>query len=307
MRKVVFVLVCVLLSIGLEARTPMVSIEIGEVSATTVEATFIPNDDCASYWYMIGTESDMSMYEQIFASTLEQLVQAWGIHAEGTTTYTWTEQEPDTEYTIYVVPIDTDDQAYDVIVANVTTLAMGGTGEAIVDISVQVLSETSATIHAVPNSESAEYHYGFITIEYYEEVGAEDAPVIFREDGYPYYDESEFTWINLDPGTCYYALATAKNANGVWGRTTLVEACTGTTGIVESVNTYSIYPNPADDFVVVNGENVKTVAVYDESGRIVESLAVENAECRIDTKSYESGVYFVKIGDGKAIRISVLH
>lgn len=306
MRKVVFVLLCVLYSIGLNA-TPMVAIEIGEVFSTTVEATFIPNDDCSSYWYLIGTESEMNMFGQMYGATIEQLVQAWGIHEEGTATYTWTELEPGTEYMIYVVSVDADEHVYDAIVANVTTLTMGGTGEALVDISVRVVSETSATIHAVPNSESAEYHYGFITIEYYEEVGADSAAVIFQEDRYPYFEESEFTWINLEPGTCYYALGTAKNANGEWGRTTLVEACTSTTGIVESVNAYSIYPNPADDFVEVNGENINTITIYDELGRIVDTMAVENAECRIDTMTYESGVYFVKINDGKAIRITVAH
>ena len=289
------------------APDPQVEIVVGEVTATTVEATFTPNADCASFWYMIGTESEMTMWQQMMGATLEQLVQMWGIQATETTDYTWTEQQPATEYTIYVVPIDVDGNAYDVITEKATTLTQGGTGEALVELTVDLLSNTEATINAVPNSEVAEYHYGFITVESFNEMGEEEAAIIFREDGYPAYQPESFTWSNLEPSTYYYALGTAMNANNEWGATTLVEVYTDIDGVVESVNSYAIYPNPANDFITVSGEGISKVSIYNTLGQMVDEFVTEGTECKIAVASYENGVYFVKVNNAPAVRFVVTH
>lgn len=289
------------------APDPQVEIAVGEVTATTVEATFTPNADCASLWYMLGTESEMQMWQQMMGATLEQLVQMWGIQTTEETTYTWTEQQPDTEYTIYVVPMDADGNDYEVITENVKTLAQGGTGEALVELTVDLVSNTEATINAVPNSEVAEYHYGFITVDYYNEIGPEASADVIREDGYPAYEPESFTWSNLEPSTYYYALGTAKNLNDEWGATTLVEVFTDIDGVVESVNTFVVYPNPANDFVTISGEGLDVVSVYNALGQKVDELVSEGTECKIATNKYENGVYFVKVNNGPAVRFVVTH
>lgn len=286
---------------------PQVEITVGEVTTTTVEATFTPNADCASFWYMIGTEVEMQMWQQMMGATLEQLVQMWGIQAAETTDYTWTEQQPATEYTIYVVPADADGNTYDVITEKVTTLTQGGTGEALVELTVDLISNTEATISAVPNSEVAEYHYGFITVDYYNEIGEEAAADVIREDGFPAYEPESFTWINLEPSTYYYALGTAKNANDEWGATTLVEVFTDVDGVAESVNTYAVYPNPANDFITVSGEGLNKVSVYNTLGQMIDEFVTEGAECKIATASYENGIYFLKVNNGTAVRFVVTH
>lgn len=289
------------------APDPQVEIAVGEVTATTIEATFAPNADCASYWYMLGTEVEMQMWQQMMGTTLEQLVQMWGIQAAEETTYTWTDQQPATEYTIYVVPIDADGNAYEAIKENVTTASQGGTGEALVELTVDLISNTEATINAVPNSEVAEYHYGFITVDYYNEIGPEAAADIIREDGYPAYQPESFTWSNLEPSVYYYALGTAKNLNDEWGATTLVEVFTDIDGVVESVNTFVVYPNPANDFVTISGEGLDVVSVYNALGQKVDEFVSEGTECKIATNKYENGVYFVKVNNGPAVRFVVTH
>lgn len=274
---------------------PDVEITINDVTASTVEASFAPNEACASYKYMIAQESEMPMWMQMFNATIEELVMSWGILASGPATYTWTDQTPGTEYTVYVVPMDADGVVYSVIKKNVTTLSQGGAGEAIVELSVNLISNTSATIIASPNAETAEYHYGFIEVDYYNEIGEAGALDIFRNDGYPYYEASQFTWINLKPETRYYALGTAINANGEWGATTMVELFTDITGIVEVVNAYTIYPNPAVDVVIVRGEGFEKAEVFNIAGQKV----MESNDARIDVKSLNSGVYMVKVyGNG---------
>lgn len=289
------------------APDPQVEITVGEVTATTVEATFTPNADCASYWYLLSTEVEMQMWQQMMGSTLEQLILMWGLQTTEETTYTWTEQQPATEYTIYVVPIDADGNAYEAIKENVTTASQGGTGEALVELTVDLISNTEATINAVPNSEVAEYHYGFITVDYYNEIGPEAAADEIREDGYPAYQPESFTWSNLEPSVYYYALGTAKNLNDEWGATTLVEVFTDIDGVVESVNTFVVYPNPANDFVTVSGEGLDVVSVYNALGQKVDEFVSEGTECKIATNRYENGVYFVKVNNGPAVRFVVTH
>lgn len=286
---------------------PTVEITIGEVTTTTVEATFTPSTDCASYWYMIGIESEMQMWQQMTGMTIEQLVQMWGIQTSGTENYTWTGQLPGTEYTIYVVPADADGNIFDIVTETVTTQTQGGFGEALVELDVELLSNTSATINAVPNDETSEYHYGFITIEYYNEVGAEEAANIMREDGYPAYEAESFTWTNLEPQTYYYALGTAKNGNDEWGATTLVELFTSMEGVAEISNVYSIYPNPANDFIKISGEKINTVSVFNTLGQMVDSFATDGTEFVLATSNYDNGIYFVKVNDSAAVRFVVAH
>ena len=286
---------------------PSVEITLGDVTPTTVSATFTPNADCASYWFMIGIESEMQMWQQMMSATIEQLVQMWGIQASGTQSYTWTDQLPGTEYTIYVVPADADGNTYDVVTQTVTTPTQGGSGEALVELTVELISNTSATINAVPNDETAEYHYGFITVDYYNEVGAEEAANIMREDGYPAYEAESFTWTNLEPLTYYYALGTAKNGNNEWGATTLVEIYTSMTGVAEISNIYSVYPNPANDFIKISGEKINTVSVFNTLGQIVDSFVTDGTEFILATSNYDNGIYFVKVNNGAAVRFVVAH
>ena len=190
---------------------------------------------------------------------------------------------------------------------NVTTLTQGGTGEALVELTVDLLSNTEATISAVPNSEVAEYHYGFITVAYFDEIGEMAAADEIREDGFPAYEPESFTWTNLEPNTYYYALGTAMNVNGEWGATTLVEVFTDVSGVIESINRYAVYPNPANDFITVSGEGINTICVFNALGQMVDDFVTEGTECKIATSSYENGVYFVKVNDGAAVRFVVTH
>ena len=185
--------------------------------------------------------------------------------------------------------------------------AQGGTGEALVELTVDLISNTEATISAVPNSEVAEYHYGFITVDYYNEIGEEAAADVIREDGFPAYEPESFTWTNLEPSVYYYALGTAKNINDEWGATTLVEVFTDIDGVAESVNTYAVYPNPANDFITVSGEGLNKVSVYNALGQMIDEFVTEGAECKIATASYENGIYFLKVNNGAAVRFVVTH
>ena len=61
--------------------------------------------------------------------------------------------------------------------------------------------------------------------------------------------------------------------------------------------TITVYPNPANDFVTLKGENLGTVRVYNALGQMVYKFEAKGSELRINTTGYESGVYFVKTGE----------
>ena len=80
-----------------------------------------------------------------------------------------------------------------------------------------------------------------------------------------------------------------------------------TVDIAENDNpSITLYPNPANDFVTLSGENLGTVRVYNAPGQKVNEFKANGSELRINTTGYEDGVYFVKT-DGKTLKLVVKH
>ncbi|MBO7460334.1 MAG: redoxin domain-containing protein [Bacteroidales bacterium] len=67
----------------------------------------------------------------------------------------------------------------------------------------------------------------------------------------------------------------------------------------------TLYPNPADNFLKINGENLGNVMIYNAMGQKVAEF-VAGDELNLATSDFENGVYFVKVGD-KTQRFVVTH
>ena len=69
----------------------------------------------------------------------------------------------------------------------------------------------------------------------------------------------------------------------------------GPEGVEENVaSSYNIYPNPANDKIYVEGEDVEYVELYNAMGQLM--VVVKGSEkTTIDVTSYGEGVYFVKV------------
>ena len=72
-----------------------------------------------------------------------------------------------------------------------------------------------------------------------------------------------------------------------------------------NANNFVIYPNPANDFVKISGENLGNIGVFNVFGQKIEEFVADD-ELDIVTSNYENGVYFVKIGE-KTQRFVVAH
>lgn len=67
-----------------------------------------------------------------------------------------------------------------------------------------------------------------------------------------------------------------------------------------------IYPNPANDFVTLKGENLGVISVYNALGQKLDEFIMKGNELNINTAKYESGVYFIKSGE-QVLRFVVTH
>ena len=277
---------------------PSVEITLGEVTTTSIKATFTPNADCAKYHILADTQSNMEMWMTMMGASLEDLIVMWGVEKSSTYTHTWNELAPNTEYTIYALPKDADGNFGELVTTTATTLQSGESGTSVIELVVEVLSKTSVKTTATPNEETAVYHYGLIEKSYFDEIGEEAAVQIFREDLYPFYEADVWEWIDLLPDTDYYAIATGQNSSGEWGETTIVPFRTEVEGFDELAKTnFSIYPNPASSTITIVSEAKGTAKIFDMTSRCVKEVQIEGVNTTINIEDLNKGVYFISVNE----------
>jgi peroxiredoxin len=86
----------------------------------------------------------------------------------------------------------------------------------------------------------------------------------------------------------------------------VIASCEIEQSVNENSQSLMLYPNPANDFLTLNGENLGTVHVYNALGQMVEEFEANGSEHRIITTGYENGVYFVKT-DETTLKFVVKH
>ena len=277
---------------------PSVEITLGEVTTTSLKATFTPNNDCKKYHILADTQANMEMWMTMMGASLEDLVVMWGVEKSSAYTHTWNDLAPNTEYTVYALPKDADGNAGELVTTTVTTEQSGGTGTSVIELVVEVLTKTSVKTTATPNEETAVYHYGLIEKSYFDEIGEEAAVQIFREDPYPFYEVDVWEWIDLTPETDYYAIATGQNSAGEWGETTIVAFRTEVEGFDELVKTnFSIYPNPASSTINIVSEVKGTAKIFDMTSRCVKEVQIEGVNTTINIEDLNKGVYFISVNE----------
>ena len=62
-----------------------------------------------------------------------------------------------------------------------------------------------------------------------------------------------------------------------------------------------LYPNPAQDKVVIEGENISLILIYNAVGSLVKEIQTEsgNSPVTIQLVDIESGLYFINIKNNK--------
>ena len=280
-----------------ETAEPIIDITVGEVTYTTVEATFTPVGECASYIILLSTEAEMQQWITWMGASLEQLIESWGGKKTGTAKSTWNKLVPNTEYTLYALSKDADGNTIQLDTKKVSTAILGGEGVSVIDVKVEVKTTTSVFVTATPNEETAEYHYILIEKLYADSIGVDSTMQIIYEDPYALYLVDEWEWIDLTAETEYFAIAQGKNVNGEWGEITKVEFKTTLEGAIEIIeNSFNIYPNPATTSIIIEGAEEGMARIFDMTGRCVKEVNVVD-NTTVNLEDLNKGVYIININN----------
>lgn len=80
-----------------------------------------------------------------------------------------------------------------------------------------------------------------------------------------------------------------------------------TYGVDENIPTFSLAPNPANEFVSIKGDNLGRVSIFNMLGQKIEDFYAEGKELIISTTSYPNGIYFAKTSQGVTKRFIIAH
>ncbi len=216
---------------------PHVETTVIDTSLFSFTVEFTPNSDVSSYYAVAGPkgvlESQFEMFGPGFGfSNITDMIIGWGTPRTGNDVVEWKDMEPNTLHEIYIAVLDANGNAAPYQVIEVSTLSLGGDGEASVSISLgdYKLAEwdgemkPSQFIKYTPNDQASCFRVGVYKAEIYDsstnEIKAElcSDPFMPTENWF-FYEEFE-TDFQIDPGTAVVAIAAAKNANGKWGPVT---------------------------------------------------------------------------------------
>ncbi|WP_317896879.1 T9SS type A sorting domain-containing protein [Aurantibacillus circumpalustris] len=100
---------------------------------------------------------------------------------------------------------------------------------------------------------------------------------------------------------------TGTAANGCSGNASFVidvDECTGINELVNNQNDVKVYPNPTTGIfnITANGAEIKSVDVFDLTGRIVFSDSMKNNTANINVSQLPNGVYSIKVKTGETVK-----
>ena len=332
---------------------PMVTITVDQVLETEVTATFTPNEDCASYSYMLATEAEIQQWMSMTGLELPEYLQTYGFPAEETLSHTFTELEPNTDYVIYVVGVDPNGDFGEVIQEPVTTTPGGGT-DIMPDFTATDIEGKEVHLYEILDAGQAVLINFFLygdefsenimadMVDSYRLYGCNEHDVFFMEISPNGHDEQCQVWVDRF-GVQYPTISRDGGGNDIAQAIPvgyyptimlirpdhtfavrdiypptleyIIDAMNGEgyeqhdceDGVYQNNNqAVTLYPNPANNFVTLSGENLSMVRVYNTLGQMVDEFEANGSEFRINTANYESGIYFVKT-DETTLRFVVKH
>ena len=98
-----------------------------------------------------------------------------------------------------------------------------------------------------------------------------------------------------------YKCRVTKAATGCYKNSNAIAVsvpCREGDNIIE--NTFSLYPNPANNFITIETDfsTEKTIYITDALGQIVKTITTSENNITIDLLGIASGIYFIKMEDG---------
>lgn len=223
---------------------PKVDASLESATTTSFTVKFVPNSDVTTYYTVAGEKGELAeQYLQFGAmfgfASMTDMVVAWGIPKEGTTTNTWNDMAPNTDYEVYIVCYDKNGNPAPMQIFECATASQGGEGKATVDIKIGDYKmadwggemKPSQFVTFTPDDQTASYRFGVYIAEQYDASPADIKEALCSEPPMPsmanwfFYDPLT-TDFQIDPNTECVAIAAGKNIKGQWGDVTEVRFTT---------------------------------------------------------------------------------
>ena len=202
---------------------------IDEVTDDIITVSFDPADGVAGYaacLYPAGTaEQQFQQMGAMFGFTsLGEMVKAFGFNNVGPATNTWENNDPGTDYEIYVQAWDANGTFADMLIIPVTTKKLGGEGVAEMTIEVGDFGGDAVygyyqIVTYTPNDQTSMHRDLIIEKEAYEKEWNEEKMIDFIKNEYIYDDQFgvDVAYWQAEPDTEYIAFSMGKNINDEWG------------------------------------------------------------------------------------------
>lgn len=288
---------------------PQVTISVDEVTETSITATFTPNADCASFYYLCASEAEIMAWGAMGAD-FDEIIQEHGGTETATMTNTFNELNPETEYKVLVLPVDPDGNYGEAVQETVTTLPEVIYEEPLIFSADTILMDyCTPTYITITNNMVIELNI--------KSVCDEMRWIDFSFDGNDWFSCDDEVEVFLPEGesielilrSCVVGKAIVGDIVTITtdnGSTQFVAMVEDTWSLNENRASVSLFPNPANESLTLMGENLGTVSVFNAIGQKVEDFEASGNELRINTAGYENGVYVVKT-DEKTLRFVVKH
>lgn len=222
---------------------PEVKAEVVDQQLKSFSIKFTPNDDVSTYYCVAGEKGTLMEQYEFFASMMgltsfTDMIISWGLPRQGENIVNWTDMAPNTEYDVYYVALDINGTPADYQLIEVSTLALGGDGEAKVDIEILEYEYAdwygemlpSQYIGFTPNDQASCYRLGVYLASSYDPKAEEIKTELKTDPWMPtanwFFYEPMVTDFQINPNTECVAIAAAKNGNGEWGEVTEVRFTT---------------------------------------------------------------------------------
>lgn len=279
-----------------------VAITTSNITASSFDVTFAPNDQTAYYYYLIADDEfmaseNMTTDEDVVAYLMEE---DWKEY--DTISGTVGNLQFGTEYKIYAVAYNVNGEQGAFAPVTVTTLSLGGDGEAVVNIEVSNITETSFDVAFTPNDQTAYYYYLIASAQDLENNGltTNDAILDYLENygGEKIYEQLEGPVTELESGTLYKIYTFAYNGNMELGPVGYQEVTTEHDVSLSDVeiSMFKLYPNPANDVVNISAaKKISRVELCNILGQTVKSKEVDAKETKMDVSGMTKGVYFIRV------------
>lgn len=213
---------------------PAVDVKVDGVTLDSFTLTFTPNSDVSTYYCCAGEKGTMQQQYEMFGpmfgySNFNEMIAAWGIPENAQTTKTWNNMAPNTEFEVFIAVKDVNGNFAPCQVFEVSTLSLGGPGDAWVDIDILEYELAmwgdeklpSQYIEFTPNDQASCYRVAVYEASQYDADPEACREYVCSEPWMPtvgwYQYEAMVTDFQINPMTECVALAAAKNVNGVWG------------------------------------------------------------------------------------------